>query len=404
LKTNFKRIIMTNELLLSFLFCFNAISNEKVINKIDYEVNTIGTCELDFFIYLKTDSIESIHRHYLKTQGFSNVFTIRNVITDDLLDSGKIETSGGLPGNSFLKFRMANVEKERIQKLIENKSQYYIQIKHDLPIALEKDSADTFVTTRIITITPKELKDSSAGKIVVEETDADLLIQKAGSSSFLYENKFDLAQKVGNDSGTNNFVLSFKYHSQLLDFWNISFSGILSTQKNDPLNKITICPFYYSKLNWNDKFPVEYIGQVNYEGDQNFNIQKGTVSAAIQGLIPNVVNLSGSENRLRLRPVLKAGFKGIIDLVHSDNRDAQAFIEGYYYIPVLKSYALIFDGNMFNNIKATTGWHYYYSATFGAEIPNTEFKVIAKYSKGENDINFQKNEEWLIGLLYDLVK
>ena len=42
-----------------------------------------------------------------------------------------------------------------------------------------------------------------------------------------------------------------------------------------------------------------------------------------------------------------------------------------------------------------------YSAILGIDIPNTNFKTIFKYSKGQNGISYQSDDYFMFGFLID---
>jgi hypothetical protein len=177
------------------------------------------------------------------------------------------------------------------------------------------------------------------------------------------------------------------------------------------LNEFALYPIYLNKIFFPEKaVPAYEISLLaGMESNQKFTMQRMAVAGCVQSLIPNLIDFTGGANRLRLKPVIKIGLKGLFEyqdkrLNQSKDNDGQAFAELYYYIPVFKTYCVLIEGNAFNVFTGKNsglGWKYKYNLTFGVEIQGTELKVIAKYSQGENDVNFIYDSQLLLGLMLD---
>lgn len=130
------------------------------------------------------------------------------------------------------------------------------------------------------------------------------------------------------------------------------------------------------------------------------------------GILPNLIDLSFGENRLRLKPVVSFGLKIYKEIenerpvdVNSNEFSNQLYGEFYYYIPVQKNYSIIIDGKAFYDFSAKVNpdskLMYNYSVAFGIDIPKTEFKTVFKYVKGNNEVTQEMNDYLMLGVLID---
>ena len=110
---------------------------------------------------------------------------------------------------------------------------------------------------------------------------------------------------------------------------------------------------------------------------------------------------------MRLKPIVNVGIKGYED--YSNNITAfisgQAYLKGYYYIPVYNNYSIIIDGSAFYDFSNQRNPDHKiadnYSITIASELPATGFKAILKFVNGKSDIDYKTGQIILIGLLMD---
>lgn len=407
-----RTIIITIAVILTFGFCNSAQSQ---IRNVEYKVNTINGNELQYWIYLETGKEESVSPTFWKEPGFPKDLTveIRDESSDDIIGEGKIkEGIGGIPGNKFLIISFTKLPEKEINMLLEAKKSYYLSIKKELDIQLI-DSND--IKTGKLLITPEVLKNATMGKLKLSKNYVDLLVKSSGNISLLYDNFIDLSTEVAtNDSEKTNYVVKFNYHSLYSNKTNwISWAtkGRIATKENDPLSEFAIYPVYLSKVFFPDNLVPAYEISLlaGMESNQKFTMQRVGVTGSVQSLFPNIIDFTGGENRLRLKPVIKIGAKGLFEyqdkrLNQTNDNDGEVFTELYYYIPVFKMYSLLIVGDAFNVFTGRNsgyGWKYKYDLTFGLEIPGTELKVIAKYSQGGNDVNYSYDSQLLLGFMLD---
>ena len=238
---------------------------------------------------------------------------------------------------------------------------------------------------------------------------------------YYYDNKADFGVNPGQDSVKTSYILSLKLQNaynrknflkcddntkSLPVYWNLD--ARVSTNFKDSLNYIKFYPVNLMFENYSKKIPYQLNLKLGHESTQDLISKRAVVDASISLITPNLVNLSTAQSsRLRLKPVITAGFKGYYD--YSNNVDAfasgQPHIDGYYYVPVFDNYAIIFEGTSFYDLSQTRNpdkkIQGNYSITLGAEIPKTGFKAMFKYTDGRTDINFKQGSIIAIGLLMD---
>jgi len=398
--------------LIILIIVLNNISYSQ-IKSVNYQVNTIGKAELNLYVYLDEKNYEYLPRHFKSKPDYPTNINIQIVNAENGAPIGKMtidDEPAGSGGNNYLIFRFSNSKEETIKELVEGKVPYYIKIDKNIVIHLE-DSLD--IETRQIIITPEVLKAATVNKLKLSQKQVDLLVKTQGGISFFYDNFINAGKQVDtDDSSKTNYLLSFSYHANLFKSLNWSISGRFSTKKDDPLNKFQFFPL---NLNLFKQFRSLYVGadaQIGMESNQKFTLQRINVTGDLQTIIPNIVDFTNGANRLRLKPVVKIGLKGLFEYKKLQSNtvksnDAQIFTEVFYYIPILSIYSFLIELNAFNTFKGQNGgngWKAFYSLTLGVEIPKTDFKVIAKYQKGENDINYKIDSQLILGLMMDFLK
>jgi hypothetical protein len=385
------------------------------IKSTEYKVNTIDGPELQYWVFLETEKTELISPSFFDEPSFDKdiVIEIKDADNEDKIGEGEIdESSGGIAGNCYLIITFKKLNEKEINALVEGKKNYFLFVEKDIVIQLIDTNGQK---TKIISIKPGVLKSATIGKLKLPENYVDLLIKSSGNISFLYDNYIDLGTEVGtNDSEKTSYSMKFNYHSiysSKAKWISWQAHGRISTKDNDPLNEFALYPIYLNQIFFPEKILPAYELSLlaGLESNQKFTMQRIIVTGSIQSIIPNLIDFTGGANRLRLKPVVKIGAKGLFEyqdkrLDQSKDNDGEVIAELYYYIPVYKTYCVLIEGNAFNVFTGNNsgfGWKYKYDLTFGVEIPGTELKVIAKYSQGENDVNFIYDSQLLLGLMLD---
>jgi|GEM_PF-2259349 len=316
-----------------------------------------------------------------------------------------------LAGNTFIGFRFEAGSK-LMDRIKSGNADYFIEINDTIRIELINDSLNRTVT---YVLTPDQVKENTRNKLILSEEEINEIIQSMGGEINMVSNHIDFGLIPGEESasGRTEYAVNYSYRSGYSFLKNIPVyfqsSGLLSTNPRDSLNFIRIFPVGFSLM----KNHHEISGQAGMEANQVFTQYRITADVHWQGLIPNLINLTYGENRLRLKPVLEAGIKLYQEIENDRSGESNknvlsgiAYAQVYYYIPVLKLYSIIIAGNTFYDFNKDRNpgkeLGYLYSITAGIEIPNSGIKTIFKYANGANDISFANTSTFMIGFMADL--
>ncbi|HNP19218.1 MAG TPA: hypothetical protein PKL31_12335 [Fulvivirga sp.] len=322
------------------------------------------------------------------------------------------------PSNKGVGFRI-DVDQEIINALLSGDFDYQFENQYDLYVIQRKVGSPTD-TTRF-KLSKEQIINETKNKLTLSEDDKTELVESLNGHITRTENTLDFGIIPSEKSDTDNteFYASFSYQKgYIFPYKNpffFSAKGIISTNSSDSLNYLSIYPVSYRIAEYDKSGqPKNYdlVAQLGIEGNQTFTNYRIAGNLYWQSLIPNLIDLTMGENRLRLKPVVKIGAKLYKEydnnrLVETDNEDSnQVFGEIYYYIPIKKLYSLILDANAFYDFSESLNPNgeikYNISATLGIDIPKTGFKTIFKYLEGENGITYQKDQLLMIGLMADL--
>lgn len=310
-----------------------------------------------------------------------------------------------------IRFVIEKADNELLKALTGEQKKHYVFIDKPLKLPLASLASPDSVA-RVLIFNPQALKQkASEDAIRLTQKEVEDLIEAKGGEFFLYSNKMDIGVETAeSDTTENEYVVSFEYARKIKRInWNtFAIKDRVSTQKTNPLNLFYIYPININ-LYTNARNPMQVVVQSGIEGNQQFT--NGRVSANLywQGIIFNFIDLTDKHRRLRLKPVVKLGIKAFKEFDNTRNESnkwsGELYSEFYYFIPILENYSLLLEGNVFyefGEIASNQKLRLNYDATFGVKIPKTGFKVIAKYSAGENDVNFVRDDRLILGLIMDL--
>ncbi len=409
-----KYLITLLSLFLSYSMYAQEIEIADIINR-ETSINTTNrnsitiTFEIDFSkqnlndFLIDDESFDDLNvdlNPELISKKYPNLLTQREEITWGVKQKG-------------ITCKISNISDELISKFKESIALIYVKIDKDIIFNVLKNNDITTIKT--LKINKTQIEKVTSSKPFLTETAAKELIDAKGGEIFLTQNKFDfgIIPAEQSSSSKTEVNVSFNYrtrYSFLKDKLPVFFSaeGLIGSNSKDSLNYVSIYPVNYNFLKWNN----EFIAQVGVEGNQVFSNYRISGNFFWNGIIPNIVDLTFGEDRLRLKPVIKAGIKFYQEIennrpieINNNEFSNQVFGEFYYYIPIQKIYSLIIGGTAFYDFNSKVNPDniamFYYSATLGIDIPKTDFKTIFKYSKGENGISYQTNDYFMIGLMID---
>ena len=378
-------------------------------------INTIG--ENAITINLKIDlSKKNLEGYEIDDEKFNDLKKDLNPRLVQVINGQEIIFSDAKVNVSVSKtaisFEIKPVSDELISQLTNGTSDLYIKVDTDILFEVWKNQDES--TLKTLKVTTDQIKKFSQSKSYLTEEMARELIDAKGGEIYLTQNTFDLGIIPAEQSSSSKTELnaSFSYRTKYSFLKNtpiyFSAEGLIGTNSRDSLNYISVYPVGYNFL----KGTHQFVGQLGIEGNQDFSNYRISSNFFWNGIIPNLVDLTFGEDRLRLKPVLKAGVKFYQEIKNNrpieidDNEFSnQVFMEYYYYVPIHKIYSLILEGTLFydfnTSVNAGKKAMFNYSAVLGVDIPKTAFKTIFKYSKGENGISYQRDDYYIIGLMID---
>lgn len=245
------------------------------------------------------------------------------------------------------------------------------------------------------------------------------------NTMYYYKNSADFGVQPSKDSSSFALTLSFNYqnlyssnsllkcnngsnkHGNTLIYYNIATR--LSSNFKDSLNFINIYPLVIQGSNYKSSLIKEWAFKAGHESSQDFTFRRVALDASLSAIISNLIDLASDNSaRLRLKPIIGLGIKGYHDYSKANTAftSGQAYVTGYYYIPVYDHYAIIindktfYDFSLKNNPKKLLASNY--SIAIGTELPKTDFKVMLKYQNGKSEFNQKETQAVVIGMIMNL--
>ncbi len=306
-----------------------------------------------------------------------------------------------------------------LQQLDYFKSNFYIELDKDFTFDVWKNG-DNNSYQKVTVFTVQKIKEiTQKSKTKLSDKEEKELIDSKGGTAIISDNSIDIGHVSESESASGNteVTVNFKYRGYYKNSNSIGYSyeGLLSTDSKDSINYFSAYPFVTSLLNNNGEKvirDIDVIGKVGIEGNQTLTNYRISADVSIQGLLPNFIDLTAGENRLRLRPTFNLGLKFYNEIennrrVNTDNEISnQIFADLYYYIPIHNSFSLTFNGKAFYDINKRINpdkkLNYNFDATLGFLVTDG-FKTVFKYTKGDNNVTFETGDFFSIGVLTDLV-
>jgi hypothetical protein len=414
MKINTKFLILLN---ICLIVTFLPIKATEILVSADkIKVNVIvGTTTaytgVAFDIVLKDAMTENVKIDVEKF--FSERVNLPKFEIRDTDDKVSFELHHDKIGAALYKIQMADNKPEIIEAL--SNRQNYIFINAPIRVALTNGD--------YLIINPDVLKKATLEKVYLSEENKNRLIAARGGTHTLYQNKIDITmQGDAADSSKKIFLLDFSFLGtplENIEWWKFATKGCISTDKNDPISEIQIFPLTVGQVYGLQKGKPFETGEIRFyfgvEGNQTFKKSRLNGSFYYTTMLPNIIDLTfGSKDRLRLFPVVKIGaeyWDEIKDEIDNNELKRGGKIGGeiYYYIPIMKKYSLLVEGNFgftfgkeFKEKNNVNGFISKFDFTLGYEIPGADLKVLVTYSFGQNDINFIEDTRLLLGLAIDL--
>lgn len=408
-----KKIII----LLFTVFALNVQAQNDIKVTIDSTSTVISTHNQSIAIqlYLKF-SPEKFADYKLINEGFKELNpdlksklvsrSFKNQIT-------KKETLTIRPTRISLQIEIDNVSEELIKLFDKDRADMHVSVNKDVFFKVWKEGDISSIKT--LSIDRAEFEKATRNKLVLTDGMVQEFIDAKGGEIFLSQNQIDFGAIPSDQSSSNKteFYAKFKYRSKYAIFKDSPMyfysEGLIGTNSKDSLNHLSVYPVSFNFL----KGTNELSGQLGMEGNQLFTNYRIAGNFYWNGIIPNLVDFTFGENRMRLKPVVKLGFKLYKEVENNrlpgNNKNEfsnQIFADFYYNIPIKKQYTLIFECSAFYDFNLSVNPDKKimanYSATLGIEIPKTELQTIFKYTWGENGVTYKSNDYLMLGFIVDL--
>ena len=412
-----KKIILLS-LLYGIILSYAWAQDEVKIIKTEAGINTIGTNNISIKLFFEIPKdhkfVDSKINRLYRNERFSLKLFNNNVLFET-----STTTAIGAFVQGGLVFLFKDVDDEFLEYIVKSQNEHHIEIERDDLEIVYATNKDTIIEK----ITKQQIIESTRNKLHISQDKLTLLEESLSGNVGKMTNNFDFGIIPGEESDTDKteFYVSFNYNKayklnkKVMPF-AFSANGLLSTNSSDSLNYLSIYPLNYHFKQYNKDRELkdyDFLAQIGIEGNQRFTNYRVSADVSFQTLLPDLIDLTSNANRLRLKPVFKAGLKLYKEVENNrlDEQDNEAsgqlFFETYYYVPIQKIYSLKLNANAFYDFSEVVNpeeeFKYNISLELGIEIPNTEFKTIFKYINGENGISYQKDELLTIGLMADFV-
>jgi len=382
----------------------------------DFKINSIGSPELNIDLKLVLPDTFQLDDEDFFDLNAGYVALLKSKKFDELIDPDVVSVEISPAAGNIIRFIVTGFSQKLSELIAKGDAGIYITVNSAIKFSAYKGDEKLSYELKV-----SDVEKFTSNKIILTDAMQKELIAAKGGSIFMSSNTFDfgILPKDTEENAKTEFYADFKYRSEYGFSDNVPVffygEGLLTTNSADTLNYLSLYPISYRFADYDkigNRKNYDLVAQLGIEGNQKFTNYRMSGNIYWQGLIPNLINLTMGEDRLRLKPVLKAGAKFYKEyennrLIESENEDSnQIFGELYYFVPIKKIYSLILDANAFYDFSDTLNPDdeimYNVSITLGIDIPNTDFKTIFKYVEGENGITYQKDQQLMIGFMADL--
>lgn len=392
---------VTRLVLAGALLCFAISSHPAEIVNSELRVNTISEPEIwltlsvsrPIDIYSSISAVDSLFRIELRLAEDSSVIA---QCTDDCIQ---------FSDDSTLSLILRARDRAIVKRIFSEKIAAYIWISEPVFVVFEDSST--------MTIEPEDIAQISSLSLQLSDRDLEMLLGAQSRDYRLKEERIDFSREISNDSSQSEYALDF-FTRRSLGLWHmwLESSARISNKSENPLNYLE-----FSIISSSGIVRVDILGEDFYSdffarsrlfGSQSLDTSTIAVEAGVDTTIPNLVDLSGSSSRLRLKPLLKLGIGYARHLqsqqLYSHKDDSwHAFLEFYYYVPVGHEFAVVIESEATysESIQLKNNLVSKHAVTFAYDLPLQDLKAVAKWEKGTAGTSLSHNQQLLVGLLVD---
>lgn len=309
-------------------------------------------------------------------------------------------------GNEF-QIRFDVTDKEVSEPLLNPKHELYLLA--DAPVLFEVKDAGMRNEYYQYALTVASLKQRSQETgFKLEEEEKRVLEEALGGFQSVYFNKFETGwNQADSDTGSNQAYVEFSFLKEILPGLSVGASGLLNTLVEDEFAHFELRPFMISSKNGNSS--VSGIYQNSLDGDT----RRLLLAASHRTIINNFVDITGSYNRLRVKPMIEAGIAGAYYTTSPDSLlDKQFIIEPFvrlwYDIPLLDNYLIRLDVEAYTrsnsdlvfDLRKETQWNAGIDLAYGV---GKTAKILGSYMVGTNGITNETDGQLMLGILIDFL-
>jgi hypothetical protein len=374
------------------------------IQKLVTGVNTARQGAIWFDLVLDQDQkvdAESLTA-YVERSGI--VADLRDAASEEMEVVAALEVSAN---DNLISFAAQDPGADVARRIFKGEMSVYIDLSGDLPLILQDGTRAR--------LTPAQVQKLSA-QISIGEAELDALEHVATGQQRAYENRLDLAREVGEaDSLTAEYALSYQLSQPipaLLPLPLIAESrGRLGTDPDNPLNRLEFALVLaipgVHRFGRSPVFGSAYFS-AGVLGNQTLDSTAALIEVGGNLLLPNLVDLTGGANRLRLKPVVGASFgyrRQFQDQQLFEERDSwEAGYESAYIIPILNKYTLALESEGSYNPRAR-GEEFFHTTSIALyyDLPAEELEVLAKWDIGRNRFSVEQDSRVMLGIIADFL-
>ncbi|UCG61256.1 MAG: hypothetical protein JSV52_13185 [Candidatus Zixiibacteriota bacterium] len=311
-------------------------------------------------------------------------------------------------GVSSVTFKLVSPSRHLATYICSGEDSHYLEPAANIVVVTYDGSIDI--------LTPDEVKSFSLSSIEMTERDCERLKRAQATDSDIYDFTLDLAREIkGDDSAETEYAITYSYRRPTaIPYVGFESAGRLSNNRYNPMNNIRFRLLANTRPKTISMAKKEFSGQLFVEaglsGNQTLDTSSAGVHFGLEAVTPNLVDLTGGENRMRLKPIVKLGGGYVRHFqnqpLFGGKRDTwELFIDLYYYIPVAKEFALIWEAHsrFSEDIELSDHWIWRQSVMFAYDLPLEDLKALVKWESGRNGFTIEKDSKLLIGLLMNYI-
>lgn len=372
-----------------------SVSSAAEIARVRIEINT--ETPLSLSIAFITD--KDIDREATLDLKPSAHWALKNAKGVTLYESQEVSAS-----RKSIQFLVDQPSKDLIQALFDADQGVHLELDEPVQVIILKDHS-------VFTLTPEAASTLSHEMGALTPRQRELISGEQVGAYLLSRDLSDVAREVDqSDSTRAEYVASYRFLRPLVSgapiLWRAE--GRLGTKSANPLNHVEFALTGRTGIAGTRTLSYRGFGEASFLGDQRLKRTTFNLSIGAEGLIPNLIDLTGRSGRLRPKPV--ATVQGSLAVRpqdqalfpdHRTSWEAKATLD--YYVPVATKLAVSYSGSATysDNIADKDKIRSLHSFTISYDLPLEDLKALAKWETGQHPLVTAEGKELLIGVLME---